>query len=82
MVDANAPTHTHDAFSLKKENKKYGRWLEIGKARVEGKDKPAHIFLDRVPVGGWNGYVYLSPIGVKPPEPEPQRPSEPSEEEF
>lgn len=28
----------------------------------------------------WNGYVYLSPKGVKPPEPEPQRPA-PSEED-
>ena len=58
------------------ENRKYGRWLGIGTARIEAPDKPAHVFLDRLPIGGWNGYVYLSPKGVKPPEPEPQRPIE------
>jgi hypothetical protein len=29
-----------------------------------------HIFLDRLPVGGWHGYAYFAPIGAKPPEPE------------
>jgi len=65
-------TPTHIAFALKRESKRVSRWLEIGKARLEGDTKIAHVAIDRTPVGGFNGYVYLSPIGVKPPEPEPQ----------
>jgi hypothetical protein len=32
-----------------------------------------------LPIGGFTGHVFLSPIGVKPPDPEPQteRPVEP-----
>jgi hypothetical protein len=37
-----------------------------------------HVLLDRTPIGGFNGYVYLLPIGIEPPlpEPEPHRPGE------
>jgi hypothetical protein len=40
-------------------------------------------FIDRLPVGVFTGYVYFAPIGETPPDPEPQpqRPAEPSEEE-
>jgi hypothetical protein len=79
MADTKLPTHT--AFALKREGRRYGRWLEIGKARIES-NGVIHVFLDRTPLGGFNGYVYLAPVGVQPPphEPEPQRPASPSEE--
>ena len=69
MTENKTPTHT--AFALKREGKRYGRWLEIGTARLES-DGIIHVFLDRTPIGGFNGYAYLSPTGVKPPDPEPQ----------
>lgn len=70
MTDDKTPTHT--AYALKREGKRMSRWLEIGNARLEGDTKIIHVALDRTPVGGFNGYVYLSPIGVQPPEPVPQ----------
>ena len=71
MTDGKPPTHT--AFALKREGKRYGRWLEIGRARQESTGV-IHLFLDRIPVGGFNGYAYLAPIGAQPPPPEPERP--------
>ena len=79
MADSKAPT-THTALALKREGTKYGRWLEIGSARLDSTGV-IHLFLDRTPIGGFNGYAYLSPVGVKPPDPEPERPAQPSEEE-
>lgn len=78
MADTKPPTHI--AFALKREGKRYGRWLEIGKVRLDS-DGVIHVFLDRTPVGGFNGYAHCSPIGVKPPDPEPppQRPGEGSD---
>ena len=69
-------SHTHIAYALKREGKRHSRWLEIGRARDEGKGS-IHVFLDRTPIGGFNGYVYLSPKDVKPsdPEPTPERPN-------
>jgi hypothetical protein len=70
---------THKAFAFRREGKKprQGRWLEVGEARFE-KDGIAHVFLDRLPIGGFTGYVYLSPMGTKPPVPElqPERPGQ------
>lgn len=67
---------THTAFTLQRVGKKFGRWLEIGGGRLD-KDG-VHVFLDRLPVGGFTGYVRLCPIGEHPPlpQPEPQRPGE------
>jgi len=80
MDDNKAPTHT--AFAFKNEGKRQGRWLEVGTARLES-DGVIHLFLDRTPIGGFNGYAYLAPAGAKPPgpEPQPQRPTERNEEE-
>lgn len=30
---------------------------------------PIHLFLDRTPIGGFNGYAYLAPVGAQPPLP-------------
>jgi hypothetical protein len=73
-----APTHT--AFALKREGKRHGRWLEIGTARQDSAGV-IHAFLDRTPIGGFNGYVYFAPIGTAPPLPEPERPAQPSAED-
>jgi len=75
MDDAKAPTHT--VFALKREGKRYGRWLEIGNARQESSGV-LHLFLDRTPIGGFNGYAYLAPVGAHPPLPEPERPAQSS----
>jgi hypothetical protein len=58
------------AFALRREGKKHGRWIDIGTARLES-NGVIHAFLDRLPIGGFNGYVHFAPIGTQPPEPEP-----------
>ena len=37
-----------------------------------------HVFLDRLPLGAFTGYVMLAPIGTEPPlpQPKPKRPGE------
>jgi len=74
---ATRPTHT--AFTLKREGRrlKLMRWLEVGAARLDP-DGVMHVFLDRLPVGGFTGYVYLAPAGAPPPSPDPQ-PTRPGE---
>jgi hypothetical protein len=83
MAERNPPTHA--AYALKREGlRAAGRWIEIGSARIEGEAANGHhVFLDRLPVGGFSGHIYPSPVGVKPldPEAQPQRPAPPSEEE-
>ena len=75
----NPKPRTHTAFALKREGRRLrlGRWLEIGAARLES-DGICHVFLDRLPIGGFTGYVYLAPVGTQPPviEPAPQRPAQ------
>ena len=70
-----APTHT--AWAFKREGKKFGRWLEIGVARVED-NGIVKVFLDRLPIGGFTGGVMLAPIGTEPPlpQPPPRRPGD------
>jgi|SRR5579872_1055328 len=33
-----------------------------------------HVFLDRTPIGGFSGHVFITPIGEKPPVPRSQAP--------
>jgi hypothetical protein len=79
----NAKAATHTAFATKREGKrlKLLRWLEVGAARLD-KDGVMHVFLDRLPVGGFTGYVYLAPAGAPPPasDPQPQRPGDAEDE--
>jgi hypothetical protein len=69
-----APTHI--AHALRKESRQRSRYIEIGHARIEKDGGIHHVFLDRLPVGGFTGHVFLSPIGVKliDPEEQPERP--------
>jgi hypothetical protein len=75
---------THEAYALKRDAPRVpGRWIEIGSARIEGDANDGHnVFLDRLPIGGFTGHIYLSPIGVKPQAPtQPQRPGQASGDE-
>jgi hypothetical protein len=68
------PTHTAYAFRREGKKMRFGRWLEVGTGRSD-KDGIVHVFLDRLPIGGFTGYVYLAPVGAElPPEPQPERP--------
>ena len=76
MTDSKEPTHT--AFALKRANKRQFISVEIGKGRQEA-NGAFHAYLDRLPIGGFSGYVQFVPIGKEPPE--PQRPDNSGEEE-
>ncbi len=78
MTDSKAPTHS--AFTRKRLGKRHFTWLEIGNGRLDT-DGTFHGFLDRTPIGGFDGYVYFAPIGTTPPdvEPQPDRPGENSD---
>jgi hypothetical protein len=68
---------THTAYVLKRETRATGRWLEIGMAVIQhdGASGSHHIYLDRLPIGGFGGHILLEPVGVNPPdlEPDPER---------
>ncbi len=72
------PTHT--AFVLKRESRTYSRWLEVGEAQLQFDvaSESHHIYLDRLPVGGFSGHIVLHPRGTQPPDPlpSPERPGE------
>ena len=72
-------TRSHIAYAVKHDSAKVSRWLEIGNGRIDDSGL-AHIFLDRLPVGGFNGYICLAPIGSRPPslEAAPRRPAAPA----
>lgn len=81
-TNSRAPTHTAYVFRREGKNMRFGRWLEIGAARADD-DGAVHVFLDRLPVGGFTGHVYLAPAGSMPPMPEaePRRSSLPISED-
>jgi hypothetical protein len=66
------PLATHTAYVLKRETRTTGRWLEIGAANIEsdGKNGAHHIYIDRLPLGGFGGHILLQPVGTNPPNPE------------
>lgn len=76
MTDIREPTH--DAYALRRESRARSRYIEIGHATIDKVGDVHHIFLDRLPIGGFTGHVFLSPKGVKPADPEsqPERPGE------
>jgi hypothetical protein len=77
---------THVLWLQKWEAGKFREWLPVGKGRIEvdaAGIASAENFQDLTSIGGWNGYTCLTPIGVKPkdPEPQPKRPPRGSDEE-
>ena len=73
-----AKTHTHTAYAYQRTGKKHGRLLEVGSRCIDRDRDIVHVVMNRQPIGGYTGYVILSPHGVKPPPPqaEPQRPGD------
>jgi hypothetical protein len=69
MPDSKEPTH--NAFAMKRLTKTRSVWLDIGTGRLDG-NGAFHGFIDRLPVGGFTGYVYFAPDGEMPPDPEPK----------
>lgn len=71
----NSKAPTHSAFAFRREGRKFGRWLEVGTGRAD-KDGLIRVYLDRTPINGFSGFVLLTPIGTRPPPPEPERPGQ------
>jgi hypothetical protein len=71
-------THTHTAYAYQRTGRKHGRMLEVGSGYIDQDRGIAHVMMNRQPIGGYTGYVMLSPHGVKPPPPqdEPLRPDD------
>ena len=82
MTDA-SKTHTHVAYAYQRTGKKHGRLLEVGSGRIDHDRNVVHVVMNRQPIGGYTGYVVLSPIGVKPepPQSQPQRPDQGGDED-
>jgi hypothetical protein len=63
---------THRAYAEKREGQRV-RWLEIGVAAMHGDGAGFDLYLDRLPVGGFNGKILVK-RGEAPAE-EPERPA-------
>lgn len=60
-------TWTHRAYAAKREGHQ-ARWLEIGTATVHADGKGFDVYLDRLPVGGFNGHVVVRANDANPQE--------------
>ena len=56
MADLPKP-RTHTAYTPQRVGKKLGRWLEVGSGRIDAEG--VDLFIDRLPVGGFTGFVRL-----------------------
>lgn len=65
---------THNVFVLRRETRTRFRWLEIGEAelQLDGRNGSHHVYIDRLPVGGFTGHIALHPRGTRPPDPLPE----------
>lgn len=74
---------THTAWAIQQQRVRriaFTRALEIGQGRIDADG--VHLFLDRLPLGGFSGYVKLLPNGVKPSTAAiPQRPGDEGDDE-
>ena len=64
---AETKPHTHRAYATKREGQSV-RWLEIGIATMRQDARGFDVYLDRLPVGGFNGHLVVLPNEVKPEE--------------
>jgi hypothetical protein len=62
---AERKTPTHRAYASKREKRLF-RWVEIGVASVHSDSKGFDVYLDRLPVGGFNGHVLVRVNDAKP----------------
>jgi len=67
MAEKRASTHT--AYTLKREGRTTGRWLEIGVASLHEDGKGFHVQLDRLPIGGFTGHVLVRANDARPEQP-------------
>lgn len=66
---------THRAYALKRDGTN-SRWLEIGVASAHDDGKGFDVCLDRLPIGGFNGYILVRKDSESPQVPEvPARPA-------
>ena len=77
MTDA--PRLTHTAYALKVLGKRHRRYIAVGGARVEASGE-IRVYLDTLPIGGFNGFLHLLPEGMPPPDVKPQRPAATSDD--
>jgi hypothetical protein len=70
MLEKDKPM-THVAWAQYSEGGRFREWVEIGRGRIESDGSAAHVYNNRIPMGG-SGYICLLPIGVKPKDPQPQ----------
>jgi hypothetical protein len=68
---------THRAYASKREGHIF-RWVEIGVASVHSDGKGFEVYLDRLPVGGFDGHVLVRANDARPEDME--SPSMPSSE--
>jgi len=79
MTDPKAPTHI--PYGRIQFGRRFGPWLEIGVGRLDS-NGVFHAMPNRAPTGGaFSGYTYYAPIGAQPPQSEPERPGESSEDD-
>ena len=77
MTDAPRPTHT--AYALKTLGKRHRRYIAIGAALHDEASGEIKVYLDTLPIGGFNGFLHLLPEGMNPPDVKPPRPAATSE---
>jgi hypothetical protein len=67
---------SHRAYAVKRERRGF-RWVEIGVALTHDDGKGFDVYLDRLPVGGFNGHILVRRDDAPPDEVEsfPIRPA-------
>jgi len=73
MVESKAPTHR--AYATKREGQNV-RWLEIGVATMHSDGNGCDIYLDRLPVGGFNGHILVRATDERPQQLPSEHPAE------
>jgi hypothetical protein len=68
---------THRAYCVLREGRRTGRWMECGFASAADGVGDLQVYLETVPVTGFDGHILLRPMNAKsdepfPPDPEPE----------
>lgn len=74
------PRLTHTAYALKILGKRHRRYIAIGAGGIDA-DGSIRVYLDTLPIGGFNGFLHLLPEGMAPPDATPQRPAASGDDE-
>lgn len=68
--------HTHTVWACQRLGRKTTRMLECGSGCIDAARNTAFVVMNRQPLGGYTGYIVLSPKGVTPQPPKPERSNE------